>query len=258
MQEHTIPAEAVPRLPDVKTVSLLQPLQWLQAGLQDLLRTRGLGLFYGGLFALMGLGLQTIYATRWQLTMGLTAGFFLLGPFVCTGLYELSRQRARGETPSLLASLICWRRNLPSIAFFAVILTFAMIVWARVSIVIFALFSNTDFPSLKGIIAQVVSFNNLEFIGVWAGVGFVFSSLVFAISVISVPLMLDRGTDTMMAVFSSARALWLNTATLYVWAALIVLLIGSCLVYFLPGLLVVAPVVGHATWHAYRALIAEE
>jgi uncharacterized membrane protein len=97
---------------------------------------------------------------------------------------------------------------------------------------------------------------NLEFILVWLFVGFVFASLVFAISVVSVPLLLDRGTDTLEAVFASARALWNNPGTCLVWGLLIVGLIGASLLLFMPLLIVTAPWVGHATWRAYRALVA--
>ncbi|ODS96239.1 MAG: hypothetical protein ABS56_13695 [Lautropia sp. SCN 69-89] len=234
------------------------PLRWLALGWEDLRATQFRGLFYGVLFALMGTAIRSIYETQWQLTMGLTAGFFLLGPFVCTGLYELSRQRERGEPASLAKSLVCWRRNPGAIAFFAAILTFAMIVWARVSVVLFALASTTEFPTVRGMLAQIVSLANLEFLALWTAVGFVFASLVFAISVVSVPLMLDRRADTMMAVFSSARALATHPGPVYLWALLIVALVGTSLVLWLGLLTVTAPLAGHATWHAYRTLIRDE
>ncbi len=238
-------------------VPLSAPLRWLALGWADLVATRFRGLFYGLLFTLMGATIHVVYETRWQLTMGLTAGFFLLGPFVCAGLYELSRQRERGEPASLARSLVCWRRNPGAIAFFAAILTFAMIVWARVSVVLFALASTTEYPTVRGMIGQIVSLRNLEFLGLWGAVGFVFASLVFAISVVSVPLMLDRRADTMMAVFASARALATHPGPVYLWALLIVSLIGASLVLGLGLLALTAPLVGHATWHAYRALIGE-
>jgi uncharacterized membrane protein len=241
----------------VRRIDAGAPLRWLARGWDDFRATGFRGAYYGVIFVLMGLLISVVYASRWQLTMGLTAGFFLMGPFVCTGIYELSRQRARGETVDLGPTLTCWRRNLGGIAFFAAILTFAMIVWARVSVVLFALFSTTDFPTLHGVVRQIVSLENLEFVAVWGGVGFVFATLVFAISVVSIPLMLDRRTDTMMAIFSSVRALFTNPGPLYLWAALIVALIGGSLLLKLLPLVITAPLVGHATWHAYRDLIEE-
>jgi len=246
-----------PSAPGVRRIDAGAPLRWLARGWDDFRATGFRGAYSGVIFVLMGLLISVVYASRWQLTMGLTAGFFLMGPFVCTGIYELSRQRARGETVDLGPTLTCWRRNLGGIAFFAAILTFAMIVWARVSVVLFALFSTTDFPTLHGVVRQIVSLENLEFVAVWGGVGFVFATLVFAISVVSIPLMLDRRTDTMMAIFSSVRALFTNPGPLYLWAALIVALIGGSLLLKLLPLVITAPLVGHATWHAYRDLIEE-
>jgi uncharacterized membrane protein len=241
----------------IKKITFGSPFVWLKRGTEDFLATRFRGALYGLVFACMGLGLVFVYETRWQLTMGLTAGFFLLGPFVCAGLYELSRQREHGHITNLFDSMVCWKRNIGSIAFFAVILTFCMIVWARVSVVIFALFSHTDFPTLQGMLRQIISPDNLEFLAIWTVAGFVFASLVFAISVVAVPLMLDRRADTMSAIFTSVRALWANIVPLYLWAALIVLLIGIGLALSYIGLMLTAPVIGHATWHAYRDLVAE-
>lgn len=249
--------EVITKLPGVRTVPMTAPFHWLARGFDDLRATGFRGLWYGMVFAAMGMIIATIYSTRWQLTMGSTASFFLMGPFICTGVYALSRQRARGEKADLVASWFSWKTNPKSIGFFAAMLTFFMIVWARVSIVVFALFSSRDFPTLQGVLAQVFTFDNLEFVGAWFGVGFIFASIVFAISVVSVPMMLDRGTDTMMAVFSSARALLTNPGPMYLWAALIVLLIGGSLVFGFFGLLLTAPIVGHATWHAYKDLIED-
>lgn len=246
------------RMPAARTVGYGAPWRWLAQGAADMRATRLRGCFYGFVFVGMGWLIAAVYDTQWQLTMGLAAGFFLLGPFVCSGLYWLSRQRARGEPVSLAASLTCWKVNPASIGFFAAILTFLMVIWARVSVVIFALFSTADFPTMQGMLEQIFSFANLPFVLVWFGVGFVFASIAFAISVVSVPLMLDRNTDTMMALFCSARALWCNPGPLYLWAALIVLLIGASLLLWFVPLIFTAPLVGHATWHAYRDLVGGE
>ena len=131
-----------------------------------------------------------------------------------------------------------------------------MIVWTRISVVIFALFSTRDFPTLQGMLKQVFAFTNLPFVGVWFGVGFVFASLVFAISVVSVPMMLDRNSDTMTAIFASVRALLDNPGPLYLRAGLIVVIIGASLVSGMVAPVLTAPLIGHATWHAYRDMVA--
>lgn len=245
-------------LPVIRKVSTSAPFEWLTLGFNDFVATRFQGVFYGLVFMLMGHLIAWVYATKWQLTMGLIGGFFLMGPFLCTGLYELSRQREKTGSASLLKSLSCWLRNSSSIAFFAIILTFAMIVWARVSLILFALSSNTSFPTVQGILLQIFSFENPQFLLLWTGVGFVFASIVFAIGVIATPMMLDRSSDTLAAVFTSVRAVQKNPKALCIWAILIVVVIGlSLLAGFIP-LLATAPIIGHATWHAYRDLVEAE
>lgn len=251
-------APAGPAAPRVRAVGAGAPFRWLARGWDDLCATGFRATFYGAMFALMGLLISVVYATQWQLTLAVTAGFFLVGPFLCTGIYELSRQLERGERIDLAASMTCWRRNLASVAFFAAILTFAMFLWARVSFVIFALVSTTDFPTLQTVVAQIVTLSNIAFVLVWGGVGFVFATLAFAISVVSIPLMLDRRSDTMVSIFASVQALFANLLPVYIWGALIVLLIGTSLLLWMWPLVITVPVIGHATWHAYRDLIEPE
>ncbi len=213
------------------------------------------GIAYGIVFVLMGYAIAEVYRHVWQMTMGLTAAFFLMGPFICSGIYDLSRQKERTGSCSLVASVTCWSRNWKSIAFFAAILTFFMIVWARVSVVLFALFGKHNYPELTDMINKIISMDNLAFLGVWAAVGFVFASLVFAMSVVSMPMMLDRGADTIEAIAKSAVTLWNNPGAMLVWALSITLLIGVGLIFFLPLLAFTAPLVGHATWRVYKALV---
>ncbi len=228
---------------------------FLREGLHDLHATRYSGVVYGLIFVLMGQSIFSLYANVWQMTMGLTAGFFLMGPFVCCGIYDLSRQHGLGQPVSVRASLTSWARNWRSIAFFAAILTFLMIVWARVSVVLFALFATHDYVDVSGMLLKIASQSNLPFLMVWSGVGFVFASLVFAISVVSMPMMLDRGADTIEAIAASAIALWNNPLAMLTWAVMIALLIGASLVFFLPALAITAPLVGHTTWKVYQALV---
>lgn len=227
----------------------------LAQGWREMRETQFKGVVYGVIFVLMGYAIQTVYEHLWQMTMGLTAGFFLLGPFLCCGIYDISRQKDRGYKINVSASTMSWSRNWKSIAFFAAILTFFMIVWARVSVVLFALFGTHNYPDLKDMITKIISFDNIEFLLVWSGVGFVFASLVFAISVVSMPMLLDRGSDTMESIGTSAKALWANPAAMLVWAICIVVIIGASLAIFLPLLAITAPLVGHTTWRLYKTLV---
>lgn len=236
-------------------MSLLTPLSLLAEGAKDMRATGFGGVAYGLVFVLMGYAIAEVYQHVWQMTMGLTAAFFLMGPFICCGVYDLSRQRESEGQSSLWASFTCWLRNWKSIAFFAAILTFFMIVWARVSVVLFALFGKHNYPELTDMISKIISLDNLSFLAVWGAVGFVFASLVFAMSVVSMPMMLDRGADTIEAIVASAKALWANPGAMLVWAISITLLIGVSLVFFLPLLVLTAPLVGHTTWQFYKRLV---
>jgi uncharacterized membrane protein len=148
-----------------------------------------------------------------------------------------------------------WRRNAGNIAVFAGVLTVIFLIWARASLVVFAMFYTQELPNLTGFLTQVLALENLEFLIVYFAVGLVFALLVFAVSVVSIPLMLDRNQDAITSMLASIRALAENPLPLLFWAVLIV---GATLLGFLSfhiGLAVLMPVVGHATWHAYRDLV---
>lgn len=227
----------------------------LAEGAREIRSTGYYGVFYGVVFVLMGYAIAVLYQQVWQLTMGLTAASFLMGPFICCGIYDLSRQKDQGGAADLSRSLTCWSRNWKSIAFFAAILTFFLIIWVRVSVVLFALFATHNYPQLTDMITKIISMDNLGFMAVWSAVGCVFAALVFAMSVVSMPMMLDRDADTMEAIARSAVTMWSNPGAMLVWALSIVVLIGVSLVFFLPLLALTAPLVGHTTWKVYKALV---
>jgi len=133
-----------------------------------------------------------------------------------------------------------------------------MLVWARASLVTFALFFSSGMPTLKNFFGQVVSADHVDFLITYFAVGSVFASIAFAISVVSVPMMLDRGTDTIVAALTSVRALFANIGPLMLWAALIVLIVGLGFATLFVGLVIAVPLIGHATWHAYQALVGEQ
>jgi uncharacterized membrane protein len=234
---------------------LSAPFTWLRLGAADLRAGGFASLFYGLCFALGGLMLFLAFRHAVQLVTAVTAGFMLLGPFLALGLYELSRRRESGEALSLSATLTVWRRNVASFGIYSLILIVLYLVWARASLVMFALFYQGGMPSLGGFMTQILKFDNLEFLLAYLAVGGFFAGLVFAFSVVSIPMLLERNQDTVTAMLASALALARNLPMMLVWGALIVLLtvIGFATAFL--GLIVTMPLVGHATWHAYRALI---
>jgi uncharacterized membrane protein len=241
--------------PPIRTVALGAPFAWLALGWRDLRGAPMASLFYGAAFALMGWLIHAVFQHMVELVSSLTAGFLLLGPFLATGLYDISRRRQRGDPVALRDTLTAWRANLGAFSLFALCLTIIMLVWARASLVTFALFFSSGMPTLKNFLAQVVSTDHLDFVLTYLAVGGVFAAIAFAISVVSVPMMLDRGTDTIVAALTSVRALIANPAPLLLWAVLIVVIVGLGFATLFVGLVVAVPWIGHATWHAYQELV---
>jgi uncharacterized membrane protein len=249
-------AQASP-FPAVRQIDAAAPLRWIAAGWRDLLAAPRVSLFYGAAFALMGWLIYQVFSHAHEYTSALTAGFLLMGPFLCTGLYDVSRRLAAGQPVRLVETMTAWRANLGAFSMFALILTVIMLVWARASLVTFALFFSSGMPSLSGFLGRVASPEHWDFVLTYFAVGGVFATIVFALSVVSVPLMLARGTDTVVAAITSVRALAANPLPLLLWAALIVLLVAAGFATLFVGLLVTVPVVGHATWHAYVEIVGE-
>ncbi len=260
MRENLTPdtPSAASRFPVIRRVEARDLVGWLRAGWQDC-RQAGLpSLFYGACFAAAGWLMQVVFAQAYALFAGLTTGFLLLGPFLALGLYDLSRRLELGQPPQLVATLAAWRGNLANVGLFAALLAVVLLVWARASIVVFALFFAGGLPTFADVVRTVLTFEQPDFALVYFAVGGFFATFVFAISVVALPLMLDRRTDAITAAIASLVACGRNPGPMLLWAGCIVLLvaIGFATLFF--GLIVTMPLVGHATWHAYRDLVASD
>lgn len=245
-------------IPKLRRVHVAAALVWLGRGAQDMQACPLASLFYGFCFSAMGLSVSAVFEHAYQYTSALTSGFLLLGPFFAMGLYELSRRREKGEGCRFASSLTIWRRNAANIGVFALVLTVVFLVWARASLVMFALFYTNEMPNLSGFLNQVIKLENIEFVAVYIGVGLVFATLVFAISVVAIPMMLDRRADAITSMFTSVAVVAANPGAMFVWAFLIVSLTVVGFLTFHIGLIFLMPMIGHGTWHAYRALVEPE
>ncbi len=241
--------------PVIRTVPTRQPLVWLARAWADIRAHPAASLFYGGCFAGMGIVLLLVFHFAVNYTSTLAMGFMLLGPFLCIGLYDLSRQREAGGRSSLARSLVAWRGNPGGIGIYVLILTVAFLVWARASLVTFALFETNAMPSWDLFFVQLAAMQNVPLVVAFFGVGMVFASIVFAFSVLSIPHLLDPKSDAVTAAAVSIAALVRNPLAMLFWAMCIALLIMFGLVTAYLGLLVTGPLIGHATWHAYRDIV---
>ena len=253
MAEDTEPQQSP--FPAVRTVPAGAAFGWLAAGWNDFRAKPGPSLFYGACFAVMGWLIVLTFRHAYEYVSALVTGFFLVGPFFAIGLYDLSRRRQQGLPLWLAPTLDAWRPNVGAIGMFALVLGVILLVWARASLIVFALFYTGAMPSVAGFLDQMLSPDNLEFLFAYFCVGGFFALLVFAISVVSVPMMMDRGTDGVVAVLTSLKTFGANVPAMIVWGLLIAAVIGAGFALWFVGLVVAVPVIGHATWHAYRALV---
>ncbi|WP_442874402.1 DUF2189 domain-containing protein [Diaphorobacter sp. ED-3] len=232
------------------------PLHWLVLGARDMMAAPGVALFYGTWFWGMALLLGWVFQARPEYTMSFASGCLLVGPFLAMGLYDTSRRREQGLAPDLGESLTCWDRHLGSMGMLVLVLVVLELLWGRASLVVFAVFFNTGMPSTTGVVQAVFNPGNWQFVAVYLLVGSVFAALVFSSMVVSIPMILDRDTDALTAGIASMRVVVENPGVMLVWGLLITALVALSLFAWGAGLLVVGPVLGHASWHAYRAAVA--
>ncbi|PKO26847.1 MAG: hypothetical protein CVU36_22590 [Betaproteobacteria bacterium HGW-Betaproteobacteria-9] len=240
------------------TLASLQPgdpIQWLKLGWQDFQRCPRIGLFYGLCFFAMGHALLAVFQNAPAYVLALSAGFLLMGPFLCLGLYDASKaMQTHDHRPSLRASLQAWRPTKGTMGIFAGVLLILELLWGRASLVVFAVTFNT-MPSTEKLLPQLINPENIGFLITYTIVGGLFAGLIFITSVISIPMIMDRKTDAVSAGLTSIRACLQNPGVMLIWGALITVLIGLAMLPVFLGLLIVGPVIGHATWHAYRHIV---
>lgn len=256
-------AEAVPVFtstsPRVRRIELDRPWSWLAAGWRDLRAAPVVSLAYGVLFAVLGylitLGLWLGGMT--YLVLPMVCGFLIVGPLLAVGLYEVSRRLGAGEPVTFVAAVLAWRRNASQIGLMGVALLLFLFLWVRIAALTFMLFFGLAPPSFGDLIAQTfLDPAALPFLIVGTAVGGVLASVAFAISAISIPFLLDRpDANVFTAIATSVTAVRENLAPMAFWGVLIVVFAAAGLVTLYVGLILTLPLIGHATWHAYRDLV---
>ena len=237
------------------TLRWSDPIQWLKLGWADFKRCPRIGLFYGLCFFVMGHALLALFQKAPEYLLALSAGFLLMGPFLCLGLYDASKaMQTHSHRPSLRASLQAWRPTRGTMAIFAGVLLILEMLWGRAALVVFAVSFN-NMPDKANLLAMLLDPENIGFVITYCVVGGVFASLIFVTSVISIPMIMDRQVDAVSAGLTSIRACLQNPGVMLLWGALITGIIGLAMLPVFLGLLIAGPVIGHATWHAYRHIV---
>jgi uncharacterized membrane protein len=247
--------ESADFLAALRPLTFVDPFHWLARGMRDFLRAPSIGLFFGGCFVAMGWALLTMFENAPAYLLGLSAGFLLVGPFLCMGLYHVSDRLERGERPRLVDAAMAWRRKLDTLAIFGLVLLVLEMLWARASLVVFALSFQGTMPDFAGTLRSLIDPRNLNFIIAWTALGGVFATIIFSVSVVSIPMILDRRTDAITAGITSIRLLLTQPAVMLLWGGIIAVLVLLAMLPGFVGLLVVGPIIGHASWHAYRASV---
>ena len=241
-------------LPLIGKVTLAELFISLSAGWTDFRRAPLFGLFFSGVYVVAGFALVTLGADTTAWTLMVSLGFPLVAPFAAVGLYEVSR-RLEDDEP------LVWREILGVVAgerrrqipWAGAIIVIYFLFWSFLAHMIFALFMGLSVMTNATSSYEIyLTTNGMTMVAVELVVGAVFAFVLFGLTVVSLPLLLEKEIDFISAMLLSFKMVRQNLFVMLVWAFLIaVLVFVGMLPYFL-GLLVVLPVLGHATWHLYR------
>jgi uncharacterized membrane protein len=247
--------------PRVSTITFDSPWEWLAKGWSDLTRAPRFSLLYGAFFVLLSylLTLGLVAEDLFFIIPPLAAGFFLVAPLLGIGLYQISENLEKGDELRFCQALEAWRRNDVQLGAMALVLVMILLVWMLAGLLLFALLYDRPVPTWENFIPAVFLSGDSSLF-VFSGIltGAVIAAFTYAISAITVPMLMDRDTDVMTAMRTSVEAVRVNWQAMTLWACLIVMFVGVGIVTFYIGLLVTMPLVGHATWHAYRDLVPRD
>ena len=251
-------SDAIVKLPDVATVSIGAPVRWLKAGWRDFTKAPLPCLIYGLVLAAISAGIAwaLVFSGAFAWIFVLAGGFFLVAPILAMGLYEAARQLENGQTPSLGDMALvkgAFRRDL---AYLGLALFLIYLLWTRIAQIVYALSTRTLHKTPQAFLDFMLTTPEGQMMALTGTlIGGVIALLAYALIVISAPMLLDHRTDVFIATVTSVRAVTRNLPAMLFWALIIAVLttIGIATAFF--GLVLVFPIIGLASWHAYRELV---
>lgn len=242
----------------VQTVDVEAPWRWLRLGWQDLVRARTVSLSFGVAIALASLLLINLlrHADLLPYALPLAAGFMFVAPAAAICFYDISRRLEAGAPVRFMEVALAWIPNASQIALMGLVMVLFQLAWIRFATLLFALFFGPEPANWDRFIqALFFSTDGLPFLILGTLSGGVLAVLAFALSVTAFPMLLDRDVGTATAIATSVRAAIVNWRVMTGWAALIVMFTAAGIVTGCLGLVVTMPLIGHASWHAYRELV---
>lgn len=233
-----------------------RPLVWVSRGWRDFRAAPGLGIAHGAVFLTGGLAIALIGWGRFDLLAGAFSGFLLVAPLLLAGLYAISRDRDAGRSPGVATVVAAWRVSNAALVRLGLLLALLGTLWVGLSVLIVTGWSQAR-GGVSGFVFDFVLAADWRPFALWLLAGGVFAALVFALSAVSVPMLVDREASLRCALLTSVRAVGSSPEAMLVWAAIVMVtaIVSIALVF---PLLVLVPVLGHATWHAYREAVQAE
>jgi uncharacterized membrane protein len=254
--DHTLDHRDLAEEPRVRQIGLSQPFVWLRLGARDLGRMPRPSLAVGGLVAAIGVLLMAVTWKATYVAPALLGGFLLVGPFLAINLYALSHQLEQGQAANNAEAQGAWRANADSIALFGLVLALAYLFWERLAAIVFALFYNGEALHLSRLPQELLlSGQYVGLLFAFFAAGAVLAAIVFAFSVVSAPMLVDRPVDVITAVLTSLRCCARNPGPMLLWAVLLATLTAVGFATLMLGLIVIFPWLAYASWHAYRDLV---
>lgn len=247
------------RLHRVNRVPFDAPWKWLAEGWRDMWRVPEISFAYGAIFTVISLVILIgLYlAGALSLMLPLAGGFLLLGPMFAVGLYETSRRLGEDEKKPQLSDMLRFGIKSPGqLAFIGVFLLIIYFIWLELAFLLFMLFLGPQSLQLENIVPMLLfTGSGLGLLIAGTTTGAVLALTVFAISAVSIPLLMRRKVDAVTAAMTSMQAVALNPQAMLLWAVLIAGMTAFAFATLFLGLVIVFPLVGHATWHAYRNIV---
>jgi len=232
----------------------MRVITWLKLGLKDLRAAKGVSLLHGLLVVLLSYAVLATTLLRWELVIIAISCFVFVGPFLATGLYAVSRALERREKPSLSDAIKAWQHASHCLFRFGLLLVFIGCWWVGLSAFLFYFFIDVSIADPMDFLRYVIT-QQEQLFALWTILGGLYAAVTFAITVVTMPLLADRDVNSWVALQTSIRAVSENPVTMVVWAMVIMALTAISLGTGMLGFLILYPLMGHASWHAYRELV---